>query len=90
MRQYTADVDLWPGMTNVDLWVAKKFKVGEGKSLEFRAESFNAFNHFNPGNPGSSLTFNFLTGAQTNAGFGQITGAQHVARRHAVSLKLRF
>ena len=79
-----------PGMMNLDLSVAKKFKVGEGKSLEFRAESFNAFNHFNPGNPGSSLTFNFLTGAQTNAGFGQIGGAQHVARRHAVSLKLRF
>ena len=79
-----------PGMENIDLSIAKKFKVGEGKSLEFRAEAFNSLNHFNPGNPNAALTFNFNTGAQTNANFGQITAAQHVARRMAVSLKLRF
>ncbi len=79
-----------PGMENLDLSLSKSFKVAERKTVEFRAEVFNTLNHFNPGNPNSSLTFNFASGAQTNAAFGQITAAQHVARRMAMSLKLRF
>ena len=79
-----------PGLENVDLSLSKSFKVRERKTLEFRAEAFNAFNHFNPSNPNSSLTFNFLNGQQTNAAFGQITAAQHVSRRMAASLKFRF
>ncbi len=79
-----------PGMENLDLSLSKNFKVAERKTLEFRAEAFNTFNHFNPSNPNAGLTFNFGTGVQTNANFGQITGAQHVARRMAMSLKFRF
>ncbi|MBI3207790.1 MAG: hypothetical protein HYZ37_02680 [Candidatus Solibacter usitatus] len=79
-----------PGMENFDLSLSKSFKVAEGKTVEFRAETFNTWNHFNPSNPNAALTFNFNTGAQTNAGFGQIGGAQHVARRTAASLRLRF
>ncbi len=79
-----------PGLENIDVSLSKQFKVAERKTLEFRAEAFNVFNHFNPSNPNSSLTFNFLNGQQTNAAFGQITAAQHVARRMAMSLKFRF
>ena len=79
-----------PGLQNFDISMQKSFKVLEGKNLEFRAEAFNFLNHFNPGNPNTSLTYNFATGAQTNASFGAISGAQHTARRMAVSLKLRF
>ena len=34
-----------PGMANIDLGVAKMFKVAESQSIEFRAEFLNAFNH---------------------------------------------
>jgi hypothetical protein len=52
-----------PGMMNFDLSVFKNTKVGEGKSLQFRFETFNALNHpqwygvnttvngYNPGQP---------------------------------------
>jgi hypothetical protein len=84
-----------PGFQNWDLSVDKAFRIGEGqgknaKSLELRAEAFNALNHFNPSNPNAGLTYNYTTGAQTNASFGAIGAAQHVARRLSVSLKVRF
>lgn len=34
-----------PGINNWDISAFKKFKIGEGKSLDFRWEMFNAFNH---------------------------------------------
>lgn len=80
-----------PGAVNFDLSLSKDFKLTEnGKNLEFRVESFNTFNHFNPSNPNTSLTYNFNTGAQTNASFGVISGAQVQARRTILSLRFRF
>jgi hypothetical protein len=81
-----------PGAVNFDLSLAKQFKLGKDgqKVLEFRTETFNTFNHFNPNNPNTSLTYNFATGAQTNASFGQIQGAQVQARRAIMSLRFRF
>lgn len=80
-----------PGAVNFDLSLSKDFRLTEdGKSLEFRAESFNTFNHFNPANPNASLTYNFNTGAQTNASFGVISGAQVQARRVILSLRFKF
>ena len=93
-----------PGAFNLDLSLAKNFKVAESKSLEFRIESFNALNHFNPNNPNSSLSFNCagaVTGtcspqpgapylAQTNAAFGTITGAQVGSRRMILSARFKF
>jgi hypothetical protein len=34
-----------PGRLNFDMGVFKRFKIGENKGLEFRAEAFNVFNH---------------------------------------------
>ena len=80
-----------PGFENWDLSAYKVFRLGkETRTLEFRAEAFNALNHFNPNNPNTSLTYNFATGAQTNAAFGTITTAQNTARKVALSLRLRF
>ncbi|HYO82134.1 MAG TPA: TonB-dependent receptor, partial [Bryobacteraceae bacterium] len=40
-----------PGIQNVDLSLARKFRVTEGAAVEFRAEAYNALNHaqFVPG-----------------------------------------
>ena len=45
-----------PGSIRVDLGLVRTFNVTEGKTLEFRAEAFNAPNHMNPGNPVTTLT----------------------------------
>jgi hypothetical protein len=79
-----------PWMWNLDLSLAKMTKVAEGKTLELRVESFNTLNHFNPGNPNNLLTWNFTTGAQTNAAFGTIQTAQVQARHLALSARFRF
>ncbi len=34
-----------PGINNFDISLAKKFKITEGKGIEFRADMANAFNH---------------------------------------------
>lgn len=49
-----------PGINNFDLSLNKTTHITESKSLEFRAEFFNAFNHaqfLNPENSASSSTF---------------------------------
>jgi len=81
-----------PGLVNFDLSFAKFFRFGKdgGKSVELRTEMFNTFNHFNPGNPSSGLTYNFATGAQNNASFGVIQGAQVQARRIILSARFKF
>jgi hypothetical protein len=53
-----------PGINNWDLSIMKDFKFTESKSLQFRAEFFNAFNHvqfYNPDNNGGSGTFGQVT-----------------------------
>jgi hypothetical protein len=79
-----------PWMWNVDLSLAKITKVAENKTLEFRVETFNTLNHFNPNPPNTSLTYNFTSGAQTNAAFGTITGAQVDPRRVVLSARFKF
>jgi hypothetical protein len=80
-----------PGAVNFDLSLSKDFRLTEdGKSMELRVETFNTFNHFNPSNPNAGLTYNFATGAQTNASFGVIGGAQVQARRTILSLRFKF
>ncbi|MEO8369379.1 MAG: carboxypeptidase-like regulatory domain-containing protein [Candidatus Solibacter sp.] len=94
-----------PGVFNLDLSVAKNFRVAESKSLEFRVEAFNAINHFNPNNPNTTLTFNCSTAVagtcnptagaagylpQTNGNFGTITSAQVGSRRMIISARFKF
>jgi hypothetical protein len=83
-----------PGFENADISVSKTITLGkETRTLEFRAEAFNTLNHFNPSNPtggNSTVTYNFVTNAQTNANLGTITSAQNTARHMALSLRFRF
>ncbi|HSS97107.1 MAG TPA: hypothetical protein VLK33_08755, partial [Terriglobales bacterium] len=56
-----------PGRNNFDLTVGRTFGVGEGKTVEFRAEMFNAFNHaqfFNPDHQGGDANFGQITQAR--------------------------
>ena len=79
-----------PGINNWDISVEKRIPVGLGelRTLNFRAEFYNAFNHpqFNALN--STLQYN-AAGAQINAAAGQYTGARD-PRIIAFNLRLRF
>ncbi len=81
-----------PGAINLDFSLAKEFPLAKDgqRMLEFRVEAFNMLNHFNPNNPNAGLTYNFVTGAQTNSNFGVITGAAVQARRTVLSLRFKF
>jgi hypothetical protein len=79
-----------PGLFDMDLALAKEFRVKETQTLEFKVETFNTFNHFNPNNPDTTLSLNFATGANTRAQFGTITGSQINARRAVLSLRYKF
>jgi hypothetical protein len=64
-----------PGYFNMDTSLFKTFKMGEKRSIQFRAEGFNFLNHPNPTfglDNNLSLAFN-LAGQQTNALFGTAT-----------------
>ena len=79
-----------PWMWNLDFSIAKMTKIREKTTLEIRIETFNTLNHFNPNNPNTTLTYNFTSGAQTNAAFGTIQGAQVDPRRVVMSARIRF
>jgi hypothetical protein len=79
-----------PWLWNVDLSLAKMTRVAENKTLEIRIETFNTLNHFNPSNPNTTLTYNFTSGAQTNAAFGTIQSAQIDPRRVVLSARFKF
>jgi hypothetical protein len=54
-----------PGFWNVDLSLAKRFRLSDRFTAELRADAFNAFNHANFANP---------NGTFGQATFGQVTG----------------
>ena len=57
-----------PGWNNFDLSLTKDVKLTEVKSLQFRAEFFNAWNHAQFGAPQGNInnsTFGFVTGANS-------------------------
>ncbi len=56
-----------PGRNNFDLTIGRTFTLTESKSIEFRAEFFNAFNHtqfFNPDHQGFDSNFGQITQAR--------------------------
>jgi hypothetical protein len=78
-----------PRQNNLDLAVIKDTRVGEGKSIQFRAEALNAANH--PYFPNPNMT---VTSAQSlkDTGFGQISAStmNNYARRLQLSLRYVF
>jgi len=77
-----------PGMVDLAFSAFKNFRLVEGKTLQFRFESFNALNHVNLNNPNTSFSPN-RQGINTNALFGRISSAMD-ARRLQLGLRLVF
>ena len=79
-----------PGINNWDLFIGKRIPIGlgEGRSLQFRAEGFNAFNHTQFSSVSSSARFD-AAGKQTTGDFGAYNAARD-PRRIAFSLRLAF
>jgi hypothetical protein len=70
-----------PGLKNVDLTIARTFKVREKTTLQFRGEATNALNIVNLSNPGTNAT--------TTITYGKVTTARPM-RQAQVGLKLVF
>jgi hypothetical protein len=70
-----------PGLKNVDLKIAREFRITERKKLQFTGEASNAFNMVNLSNPG--------TNANASATQGKITTARAM-RQVQLGLRLTF
>lgn len=69
-----------PGLYNFDLSLGKMFTIAEGKTLEFKWETYNSTNHVNLVNPNSAID---------SDGAGTITGAASM-RQMQFGLHFRF
>ena len=69
-----------PGLYNFDLSLGKVFTMAEGKTLEFKWETYNATNHVNLANPATAVDAD---------GAGQITAATAM-RQMQFGLHFRF
>lgn len=83
-----------PAQSNLDLSVSRRFPFRESRSLEFRADLFNALNHADKGIPVSdisSATLDPNTGRVIAPGnFGRILSADSSPRIIQLSLKFDF
>ena len=70
-----------PAFNNTDFSITKTTKLGEGVSLEQRAEFFDLFNHANFGQPGN------LVGSQS---FGRITNTRFPTGESGSSRQIQF
>lgn len=75
-----------PIFINQDLSIAKQFRIMEGKSIEFRTETYNTFNHTNLGDPDNNIS-NVISG--TNLA-GRITGLAPNYEMRRLQFALRF
>jgi hypothetical protein len=79
-----------PGYINHDITFFKNFAIGT-RSLQFRAELYNAFNTTQYEGVDTSAVFDFATGQQTDTAFGRITGVRaNTNRTIQLGLRLRF
>lgn len=77
-----------PGYINHDITFFKNFAIGT-RSLQFRAELYNAFNTTQYEGVDTSAVFDYNTGQQTDTNFGRITGVRGSTNR-IIQLGLRF
>jgi hypothetical protein len=71
-----------PGIQNIDFALLKNFRITESKTLQFRAEAFNALNHANFGADGVITHVN-------DPRFGEVTSASE-GRDVQIALKFLF
>jgi hypothetical protein len=77
-----------PGYINHDITLFKNFAIGT-RSLQFRAELYNAFNSVQYEGVDTAAVFDYNTGVMTDANFGSITGVRANSNR-VIQLGLRF
>jgi hypothetical protein len=70
-----------PGIINIDMSLTKRIPVGAARSLEFRAEVFNAANHPIWGLPNVNLS---------NAAYGRITSTRIDSRQIQLAVRFMF
>jgi len=70
-----------PGMFNIDFNLSRNFEITEKRTIQFRAEFFNALNHTNFGVPGVNMS---------SGGFGQIIQTSTESRIIQLALKYKF
>ena len=69
------------GYINTDLTMLKNFSMGGRRTLQVRAEMYNAFNSTQYQGVNTQPTFDFATGQQTNPAFGSISGVRANSNR---------
>ena len=80
-----------PGFMNFDISFFKNIPLGGSRrQLQLRTELYNAFNTNQWTNVNTTATFDYQTGAQTNAAFGSLTGATNSARRIQLAARFTF
>jgi hypothetical protein len=82
-----------PGTVNLDLGIAREFRITERVRAQFRAEAFNATNtpHFaNPGNNVSNLQLNPDGSVRSLGGYTEITATSGRAREGQDERSVRF
>jgi hypothetical protein len=86
----TSTNDEWdpPGFINHDMTFFKNFAIGT-RTLQFRAELYNAFNLTQYQDVDTSAVFDYATGAQTDTNFGRVTGVRPSTNR-VIQLGVRF
>jgi hypothetical protein len=78
-----------PGVVNVDFSLAKSFDIAERKTLQFRAEVFNAPNHPNFAVPSLRTAFTSATGVPSPTA-GIISSTTTRPRQIQFGLKLTY
>jgi hypothetical protein len=75
-----------PGFWNLDTSIAKKFRVTEKVTMQFRAEGFNVFNHPNFAAPNPVV----FSGNNYSSSAGAITATANASRQIQFALKTLF
>jgi hypothetical protein len=78
------------GFMNWDISLFKNVPLGGTRRLQFRLEMYNAFNHDEFTATDTSAIFDYQTGEQVGASFGQLTGATQSARRIQLGVRFQF
>ena len=79
-----------PGYMNWDFSFFKVVPMGGTRRLQFRIELYNAFDTDQWDQTDTSAIFNYVTGAQTDANFGKLTGRTLSARRIQLGARFMF
>ena len=76
--------------SNVDVVAVKNIKVGEGKTVQLRAEAYNVFNHMVLGEPSQSIAPTFANGSVSYGSAMVVNSIANAPRVMQLAAKFRF